>query len=75
MGRSRCLPRRSAGDPVAKRQSEIVIPFTRSAKGDTAWAIVDHPIVLERVAVDEYYLVFDPKVPSLTIAKRDRGGR
>lgn len=61
---------------MAKRQSEIEIPFTISPPGDTAWAIVDHKVVLRDVAVDEYYLVINLKKPSLIITKRrpDRPG-
>ncbi len=57
---------------MAKRQSEIEIPFTAHASGDYAWAIVDHKIVLKDVAVDDYYLVFNFKKGSLIILKRDR---
>jgi hypothetical protein len=59
---------------MAKRQSEIDIPFTvSSANEDSWWAIVDFPIVLTQVKVDEYYLVIDAKSKVLTICKRDRG--
>lgn len=57
---------------MAKRQSEIEIPFTPSPTGESAWAIVDHKIVLKDVAVDDYYLVFNLKKCSLIILKRDR---
>lgn len=58
---------------MAKRQSEIEIPFTPSPSGKTAWAIVDHAIELQGVKVDEYYFIINLEKPSLIITKRDRG--
>lgn len=55
---------------MTKRQSEIEIPFTLNPDGESAWAIVDHKLVLEHVRVDEYYLVLKLKKPSLVITKR-----
>ena len=57
---------------MAKRQSEIEIPFTRNADGKSAFAIVDHKVVLKDIAVDDYYLVFDFVRNALVVCKRDR---